>query len=150
LYSRFYHPQWWAIVGDVISSILFPFLAIVLLLLSLLDTRWDLATVLLATYSIYTVGLLLITLILELGISPTIRSQGQPITKLSLKIISKIFIAIPLTQWIYGLAFFSSLWSSTVRWRGIVYRVQSPGNVRLVEYHPYDFLDQPIDSKISL
>ncbi|CEJ45509.1 glycosyltransferase family 2 protein [Umezakia ovalisporum] len=150
LYSRFYHPNWLAIVGDAISSILFPCVAIVLFLLSLLDAQWDLTILLFATYCIYTVGLLLLTLILELGVSQVIRSHGQLIPKLSMDIIGKILIAIPLTQWVYGLAFIASLWISTVQWRGIVYRVQNPWNIRLLEYHPYDFLDQPIDSKISL
>ncbi|MEA5580683.1 glycosyltransferase family 2 protein [Nodularia harveyana UHCC-0300] len=150
LYSRLYHPRWLAIVGDAISSILFPCVAIVLFLFALLDTQWNLAFIVLSTYCIYTVGLLLLTLILELGISPIIRSQGQSTTKLSMEIVGKILIAIPLTQWVYGLALLSSLWMSTVKWRGIVYRVQNPWNIRLVEYHPYDLLDQPIDGKISL
>ncbi|MEA5516028.1 glycosyltransferase family 2 protein [Nodularia sp. UHCC 0506] len=150
LYSRLYHPSWLAIVGDAVSSILFPFVAIILFILSLLDAQWNLAVLLFSTYCIYTVGLLLVTLILELGVSQVIRSHGQPNTKLTAVIIAKIFIAIPLTQWVYGLALLSSLWMSTVKWRGIVYRVQNPWNIRLVEYHPYDFLDQPTDSKISL
>ncbi len=150
LYSRLYHPSWLAIVGDAVSSILFPFVAIILFILSLLDAQWDLAALLFSTYCIYTVGLLLVTLILELGVSQVIRSHGQPNTKLSLMTIAKIFVAIPLTQWVYGLALLSSLWMSTVKWRGIVYRVQNAWNIRLVEYHPYDLLDQPIDSKISL
>ncbi|MDB9375826.1 glycosyltransferase [Nodularia sphaerocarpa] len=149
-YSRLYHPRWLAMVGDAVSSILFPCVAILLFLLSLLDTQWDLAFLLFSTYCIYTVGLLLVTLILELGVSPVIRSHGHPTTKLSVETIGKILIAIPLTQWVYGLALLSSLWMSTVKWRGIVYRVQNAWNVRLVEYHPYDLLDQPIDSKISL
>ncbi|MDP5337670.1 MAG: glycosyltransferase family 2 protein [Nodularia sp. (in: cyanobacteria)] len=150
LYSRLYHPSWLAIVGDAVSSILFPFVAIILFLLSLLDAQWDLAVLLFSTYCIYTVGLLLVTLILELGVSQVIYSHGQPTSKLSVVTIAKIFIAIPLTQWVYGLALLSSLWMSTVKWRGIVYRVQNAWNIRLVEYHPYDLLDQPIDSKISL
>ncbi|HYW19223.1 MAG TPA: glycosyltransferase family 2 protein [Nodularia sp. (in: cyanobacteria)] len=150
LYSRLYHPSWLAIVGDAVSSILFPCLAILLFVLSLLDTQWNLAFLLFSTYCIYTVGLLLVTLILELGVSQIIRSHGQQTTKLSVETIGKILIAIPLTQWVYGLALLSSLWMSTVKWRGIVYRVQNPWNIRLVEYRPYDLLDQPIDSKISL
>jgi cellulose synthase/poly-beta-1,6-N-acetylglucosamine synthase-like glycosyltransferase len=149
-YSRLYHPRWIAIIGDAVSSILFPSLAIVVFILSLLDTQWDLAMILLATYCIYTIGLLLLTLILELAVRPVIRFQGQSMTPLSVATVGKILVAIPLTQWVYGLAMLSSLWMSTVKWRGIVYRVQNPWNIRLVEYHPYDLLDQPIDSKISL
>ncbi len=149
-YCRLYHPFWLAIIGDAVSSILFPCVAIVLFVLSLLDTQWDLAFLLLTTYCIYTVGLLLITLILELGVSQVIRAHGQPTTKLSMDIVRKMFLAIPLTQWVYGLALVASLGMSTVKWRGIIYRVEDPWNIRLLEYHPYDTLDQPIDGKISL
>jgi cellulose synthase/poly-beta-1,6-N-acetylglucosamine synthase-like glycosyltransferase len=149
-YSRLYHPRWIALVSDAISSILFPTAVIVLFFMSLWDAQWDAASLLFGCYSIYTVGLLLLTLTLEKGVQQVIRAQGQPITKLSIATVVKMLIAIPLTQWVYGLAMLSSLWMSTVKWRGIVYRVQSPWNIRLVEYHPYDLLDQPIDSKVSL
>jgi hypothetical protein len=150
LYSRLYHPRWLAIVSESVSSILFPSLAIFLFLLSLGDAQWEVAGLLLKSYSIYTLGLLLLMLMMELGIQPILRAQGQPKTKLSIATISRMLLAIPLTQWVYGLAMISSLWISTVKWRGIVYRIYSPWNVRLVEYHPYDFLDQPVDRKMSL
>ncbi|MBE9007249.1 glycosyltransferase family 2 protein [Fortiea sp. LEGE XX443] len=150
LYSRLYHPQWIAIVGDLVSSILFPTTAIVLLLISLWFEQWELTNQLFRSYSIYTLGLLLIMLMLELGIRPVIVAQGLPITKLSPGAVLKMAIAIPLTQWVYGLAMLSSLLRSTVKWRGAIYRVQGPWNIRLIEYQAYDFLDQPVDSKISL
>ncbi|GBE92857.1 glycosyltransferase [Nostoc cycadae] len=150
LYSRLYHPQWIAIVGDVISSILFPTITIVLLLVSLWGEQWQTAALLFRAYSIYTLGLLLLMLTLEIGVKPVILAQGQSVTKLSVGTILKMLLAIPLTQWVYGLALLSSLLRSTIKWRGAIYRVQGPWNIRLVEYQAYDFLDQPIDSKISL
>jgi len=150
LYSRLYHPQWMAVVGDLVSSILFPSTTILLLLVSLWDERWETAALLFRSYSIYTLGLLLLMLTLELGVRPVILAQGQTVAKLSVGAILKMLIAIPLTQWIYGLAMLSSLLRSTVKWRGAIYRVQGPCNIRLVEYQAYDFLDQPVDSKISL
>ncbi|BAZ49775.1 family 2 glycosyl transferase [Nostoc sp. NIES-4103] len=148
--SRLYHPRWLALVSEAISSILFPTAVIVLFFLSLGDAQWEAAALLLRSYSIYTLGLFLIMLVVEYGIQQVIRSQGQPVTKLSATTIVRMLLAIPLTQWVYGLAMLSSFWMSTVKWRGIVYRVQGPWNIRLVEYHPYDLLDQPIDSRISL
>ena len=150
LYSRLYHPRWLAIVSEAVSSILFPSLAILLFLWSLGDAQWDVAGLLLQSYSIYTFGLLLLMLMMELGVQPIIRAQNQRRTKLSIATVSKLLLAIPLTQWVYGLAMVSSFWISTVRWRGIIYRIYSPWNIRLVEYHPYDFLDQPVDRKMSL
>lgn len=150
LYSRLYHPRWLAIVSEAVSSILFPSLAIFLFVLSLGVAQWDVAGLLLKSYSLYTLGLLLLMLTMELGVQPLIRAQGQRRTKLSIATVGRMLLAIPLTQWVYGLAMMSSLWMSTVKWRGIIYRIYSPWNVRLVEYHPYDFLDQPVDNKISL
>ncbi|MFN6565873.1 glycosyltransferase [Nostoc minutum NIES-26] len=150
LYSRLYHPRWLALVSEAVSSILFPTAVIVLFLMALGDGQWDTAVQLLGGYGIYTLGLLLLMLILEQGVKQVIRAQGQPVTKLSVATVAKMLIGIPLTQWVYGIAMLSSISISTVKWRGIVYRIQGPWNIRLVEYHPYDLLDQPIDSKISL
>ncbi|MEH1931839.1 glycosyltransferase [Nostoc sp.] len=159
LYSRLYHPRWLALVSEAVSSILFPTTVIILILKSLLEAKWEAATVLLSCYGVYTVALLLVMLVLELEIQRVVRSNnqampiGKPLhvyAKLSAATIIKMLIAIPLTQWVYGFAILSSLWISTVTWRGVSYRVQGPWNVRLVEYRPYQWLDQPIDSKVSL
>ncbi|MBD2294668.1 glycosyltransferase family 2 protein [Anabaena sphaerica FACHB-251] len=147
---RLYHPNWLALVSDAVSSIFFPTVTIVLALGLLLATEWNTAFSLFKSYSIYTIGLLLLMLVMELGIQEVIRSQGQVTPQVSLTTIMKMLIAIPLTQWVYGLAMLSSLWMSTVTWRGLTYRIQSPWHIRLVEYHPYQWLDQPIDPKISL
>ncbi|MBD6614623.1 glycosyltransferase family 2 protein [Komarekiella sp. 'clone 1'] len=148
--SRFYHPHWLALVSEAISSILFPTTAIVLFLESLLETQWETAALLFQSYSIYTIGLLLLMLIVEYGVQQVIRLNEQPMTELSATTIIKMLIGIPLTQWVYGLALVSSLWISTVTWRGVSYRVKGPWNIRLVEYRPYQWLDQPVDSKASL
>ena len=159
LYSRLYHPRWLALVSEAVSSILFPTIVILLILESLLETKWEVAALLLGCYGVYTVGLLLIMLVLELEIQRMVRSNDQAMSigkplhvyaKLSAVTIIKMLIGIPLTQWVYGLAMLSSLWISTVTWRGVSYRVQGPWNIRLVEYRPYQWLDQPIDSKVSL
>ncbi|MBE9234483.1 MAG: glycosyltransferase family 2 protein [Sphaerospermopsis sp.] len=150
LCSRLYHPNWLALVSDAVSSILFPTLTLFLALGLFLATEWNTAFSLFKSYSIYTIGLLLLMLVMELGVQEIIRSQGQPIPEISLTNILKMFIAIPLTQWVYGLAMLSSLGMSTVTWRGLTYKIQSPWHIRLVEYHPYQWLDQPIDPKISL
>lgn len=148
--SRLYHPQWLALVSEAVSSILFPTTVLVLFLESLLETQWETAALLFQSYSIYTIGLLLLMLIVERGIQQVIRLNDQPMTELSAVTIIKMLIGIPLTQWVYGLALVSSLWISTVTWRGVSYRVKGPWNIRLVEYRPYQWLDQPVDSKVSL
>ncbi|MBW4563952.1 MAG: glycosyltransferase family 2 protein [Mojavia pulchra JT2-VF2] len=153
LCARLYHPQWMAVVGDVISSILFPNLVLMSLLGALLTWQWESVALLLGYYGSYTLGLLWLMVILEQGVQQVIRDRNQPnqpLAKLSSPIIIRLLLGIPLTQWIYGLGMLSSLRISTVKWRGINYRISGPWNIRLLEYHPYQILDQPGDPKVSL
>ncbi|HLO86968.1 MAG TPA: glycosyltransferase family 2 protein [Nostocaceae cyanobacterium] len=150
LSARLYHPNWLAIIGDAISSILFPSLVILLILKSLIEAEWYLAGLLFTCYSIYTIGLLLLMLLMQLGIRPIFKHQGQTTSQISLSLMLKMLIIIPLTQWIYGIAILSSLSSSIITWRGLSYRIQGSENIRLIEYRPYQWLDQPINSKVSL
>ncbi|WP_017652349.1 glycosyltransferase [Fortiea contorta] len=136
LCSRLYHPRWSAVVGDAISSILFPTLAILTLLGALLSGKWDTVALLVGCYGSYTLGLLWLMLILEQAVQQIIHDQGQAIAQLSTTTIYKMLIAIPLTQWIYGLGMLSSVWMSTLTWCGVTYQISGPLNIRLVEYKP--------------
>lgn len=150
LCSRLYHPLWLAVVSDAVSSILMPTLVIVLFLVALLSGEWNIAGLSFSCFSIYTLGLLFLMLALEQGVQQVIRKHGEPMTKLSALTVAKMLIAIPLTQWVYGLAMVLSLGMRKVNWRGVTYRIKSPWNIRLVEYRPYQLLDQPHDNKVSI
>ncbi len=150
LSSRLYHPLWSAVIGDVVSSILVPTLAILLGLVAFLSGESDAAALCFSSFAIYTIGLLFLMLGLEKGVEGVISSQVQTNTKISAIALLKMLIAIPLTQWVYGLAFLSSLRASTVNWRGVSYEVKGPWNIRLIKYHPYQLSTQSDDSKLSL
>ena len=66
----------------------------------------------------YIIGLVYAMLLMELGIHQVLHNQGEKIPKLSPLIILKMLIVIPLTQWVYGLIMLSSLWTSSITWRG--------------------------------
>jgi cellulose synthase/poly-beta-1,6-N-acetylglucosamine synthase-like glycosyltransferase len=150
LCSRLYHPLWLAVVSDAISSILMPTLVIVLFLVALLSGEWNVAALSFACFSIYTLGLLLMMLTLEQGVQQVIRKHGESMTKLSALTVVKMLIAIPLTQWVYGLAMILSLGMRRVNWRGVSYQIKGPWGIRLVEYRPYQLLDEPDDNKLSI
>ncbi|BAY48506.1 glycosyl transferase family protein [Scytonema sp. HK-05] len=150
LCSRLYHPLWLAVISDAISSILQPTLVILLFLAALLTGEWNVAALLFGCFSIYTLGLLFMMLALEQGVQQIIRKHGEPMTKLSAGTVVKMLIAIPLTQWVYGIAMVLSLGMRRVNWRGVSYRIKGPWGIRLVEYRPYELLDQPDDSKVSI
>jgi cellulose synthase/poly-beta-1,6-N-acetylglucosamine synthase-like glycosyltransferase len=135
--SRLYHPQPSAIIGDTFSSIVQPTLVLICLLGTMFTWQWERAALLLGCYSSYTVGLLWLMLILEQGVQQNTRDRNQPRARISFITIIKLLIGIPLTQWIYGLGLLSTLGMSTVKWRGVSYRISGPWNIRLVEYQPY-------------
>ncbi len=147
---KLYHPGWLAIISEAYSSILIPNLVILIIFYLLLHSQWYAGFLLFSSYISYTIGLVLLMLLMEISIHHILYNQGKKIPKLSPLIILKMFITIPLTQWVYGLIILSSLWTSSITWRGITYRIQGRENIRLIEYRPYQWLDQPIDPKASL
>ncbi|MEA5516027.1 glycosyltransferase family 2 protein [Nodularia sp. UHCC 0506] len=150
LFCRLYHPHWLAVVGNAILTILCPTLLTVLFVATLLTGQWYAASLSLSYYSSYVVALLLMVLLLEQGVQLVIHAHAQPSPQLSLTAIFKMLMGIPLTQWVYGFVFLSSLWMSKVKWRGITYKFKSPWKIRLVEYRPYQSIDQPVSPNISL
>lgn len=148
--SKLYHPGWLAIISEAYSSIIVPNLVIIIIFYLLLQSQWYAGFLLFSSYISYTIGLVLLMLLMEVSIHHILHNQGKKIPKLSPLIILKMLIAIPFTQWIYGLIIISSLWTSSITWRGITYRIQGRENIRLIEYRPYQWLDQPIDPKASL
>ncbi|MBE9201830.1 MULTISPECIES: glycosyltransferase family 2 protein [unclassified Nodularia (in: cyanobacteria)] len=150
IFSRLYHPHWLTLVGNAIFTILCPTFLSVLFVAALLTGQWYAAAISLSYYSSYVVALLLIVLFLEQRVQLVMRSDHQPTPQLSVAIICQMLMGIPLTQWVYGFVFLSSLWISKVKWRGITYKFKSPWKIRLVEYRPYQSLDQPAAPNISL
>ena len=150
IFSRLYHPHWLTLLGSGIFTILCPLVLSVLFVATLLTGQWYAAALSFSYYSSYVVALLLIVLFLEQGIQLVISSDHQPSPQLSVAVIFRMLIAIPCTQWVYGLVFFSSLWISKVKWRGITYKFKSPWKMRLVEYRPYQLSDQPVSPNISV
>lgn len=148
--SKLYHPGWLAIISEAYSSIVVPNLVIIIIFYLLLQSQWYAGFLLFSSYISYTIGLVLLMLLMEVSIHHILHNQGKKIPKLSFLIILKMLIAIPFTQWIYGLIILSSLWTSSITWRGITYRIQGRENIRLIEYRPYQWLDQPIEPKASL
>ncbi|MGB7440469.1 MAG: glycosyltransferase family 2 protein [Coleofasciculaceae cyanobacterium] len=150
LCARLYHPWWGAVIGDAFLTILLPTTLLLLSLGTLLTGQWQAAAVLLGCYGTYLVGLVLIEVAIEQTIQIAICKPGESARKLSLATVAKMFVATPLTQWVYGYAMILSWRMPQVKWRGITYRVNGPWKIRMLEYLPYQSSGQPVDSKVSL
>ncbi len=150
LSSRLYHPQWWAVIADALQTVLLPNLLLVLSIAALWTQQWDAATLAFASYSSYIVALLLLAIALEIGARPIIHHNAKVKTKFSPVMVVRMLFGIPLTHWFYGLALILSFWMPKVTWRGVIYQIKGPWHIRLIKYRPYQKLDQPIDTKVSL
>ncbi|BCL34598.1 glycosyltransferase [Nostoc sp. MS1] len=150
LASRLYHPWWWAVVTDAVFTILIPQTLLVVWFFGFLGGQGDTAIFALTWYVIYMTALVMLMLFLELVVQPIISSQGKPVTQLSLPLILKMWVGMPLTHWIYGWAMVASLKMQAVNWRGVTYEVNGPWNIQLLEYRPYETINQPGDRQISL
>ncbi len=92
---------------------------------------------------------LLITL-LEQGVRQVIWDYSKPMKRFSFAFLMKVLLAVPLAQLISTLATASTMIKRNVEWRGVIYQVKNPFNIRLIEYHPYQKSLQPVDSKASI
>jgi len=149
LISKLYHPQWWLVVMDAIFSTFLPNFIFVLVLVNLLLANWDISGILLICYSIYIIALLLITVVVETAVRNVISSRWL-MTKITFATLIQTLIGIPLTHWFYGFALVSSMRTSKVSWRNIVYRIKSPFNIHLTRYQPYQSENQTVDNQVSL
>lgn len=150
LCSRLYHPRWLAVIGNAIFTIFLPTILMLLSLVALFTGQWYAAVLSFSSYGSYVVALMLIILFLERGVQQVLQFHGQPRTQLSVTHILKMLMGIPFTQWVSGLAMLSSLWMPKVKWRGITYQIKNSWRIRLLEYRPYQVLEQSVDRHTSL
>lgn len=148
--SRLYHPLWLAVVGDSILTIVLPNIVLALFFIAFISGQVQAAILALVGYCSYLVGLLGIVLILEKSVRQVISKRGEVIARFNKNTIWTILIGTPFTQWVCFIVLVSSYWMPTVSWRGVNYRIKGPFKIRMMEYRPYKWVDQPIDPKISL
>ncbi|MBD2501784.1 glycosyltransferase [Anabaena azotica] len=150
LASRLYHPWWWAVVADAVFTILMPQILLMVWFFAFMGEDGNTATFALSWYVIYITALVMLMLFLELVVQSVISSQGKPVTRLSVPLMLRMWVGMPLTHWIYGWAMVTSWRMETVNWRGVSYEVYGAWNIHLLEYRPYHSSDQPSDRQISL
>ena len=149
LISKLYHSQWLLVIIEAVFSTFLPNLILVLIMVNFLLAKWDIFAILLTCYSIYIFALLLIAIVVETSIREVISSRWL-IPKITFATLMKTLIGIPLTHWFYGFALVSSIRTSKISWRNIVYRIKSPFNIHLTKYQPYQSDSQKVDNQVSL
>jgi hypothetical protein len=92
----------------------------------------------------------LVALILEQGVQKIINARREKRPRFEVMTLLKLWLAIPLAQVAFMIAI---LWAAVARhidWRGINYEINSPWDIRLVEYQPYRPQSKLSDAQISV
>jgi hypothetical protein len=137
LNGQLYHPNWQSVLWQGILMSLIPSIAVGALIYALAIGDWTsvawLGGALLGAQILTVVSML----IGEWMIRILIKRRNEPTAWLSPLTILKLVLAVPLTQIVYASALASIYSIKRVDWRGVSYEVNSPYDVRLIEYRPY-------------
>ena len=150
LTARLYHPQWSAVVAHGVSTFLGPLFAVGVAMYAAVVGNWEAAAWAGGALVGYELALLPLLLPMEVAVRQIVQARGEPAEWLSPLGAVKSLVAIPLTQVVYTTALISVLCLRTTNWRGVSYRINSPWQIRLIEYRPYASDLERTDSNASL
>ncbi|PMB52223.1 glycosyl transferase family 2 [Fischerella thermalis CCMEE 5201] len=148
--TRLYNPQWLLIVAQVFTSTLAVLLTIALLLIALINDNMGTAIGIAVGFACYILAMVVQLVLVEQAVGRVIRARGESMTRFSALMMAKTLVAIPLTQLVYAVTVVSAILMRKVEWRGIMYQIKGPWNIRLIEYRPYQLSSQSVGSNVSL
>ncbi|MDB9371864.1 glycosyltransferase [Nodularia sphaerocarpa] len=147
---KLYHPKWMLFFVQVFVPSLALAIAIGLMLISLIRGDFVAASVFGGGFFGYILVMALLITLLEQGVQQLLWEYNKPMKGFSFQFLVKLLLAVPLAQLISTLATASIIVKRNIQWRGIVYQVKHPFDIRLIEYKPYQKSLQPLDSKASI
>lgn len=150
LMPRLYHPKWILFFIQVFVPSLALMMTIGMMLISIVKGNFAAAALFAAGFVGYILIMALLITHLEQGVRQVLSENNKQMKRFSFQFLVKIFLAVPLAQFISTLATVSNMIKQKVEWRGVVYQIDNPFNIRLIEYHPYHNSQQPMDSKVSI
>jgi len=140
LWSRLYHSRWaWgtAVLHAIVTAIA-PLGSLILMVCGLVTLRTDVVLWAGAGFLAYEMALLAQAAMLEFGVRRAIRAGGgDPPRWLTLAVLLKLPLALPLTQCMHFLAVMRAVFLRSVTWRGITYEIRTRSDVRMVQYRPF-------------
>ncbi|MDZ7616412.1 MAG: glycosyltransferase, partial [Patescibacteria group bacterium] len=137
LTARLYHPGWPAVVFHGLITTLTLAAGAVALALALAFQQGTAAAWLAFGLLFYTASMPLLLGSLEQSVRINVAARGESVAWMSWSTPFRLVVAIPLTQAIYAAALVSAALVRRVEWRGVVYRVDGPRGIQLVEYQPF-------------
>lgn len=143
--ARLYHPAWIAVCTHGLGSTVVPMLGVVLLIVAAALGDWRTTWLLLGLEAGYQVINAILVTLIELAARAAIRSRPGSDYQTSLATLIGGWLMLPMTQFVYGAATLSALFTRTLSWRGVDYAVRGPFDIAMKEYRPY----RPVESEVE-
>ncbi|HEY9767167.1 MAG TPA: hypothetical protein V6C71_01510 [Coleofasciculaceae cyanobacterium] len=68
--------------------------------------------------------------------------RQEVLPQMSAIALGKLMLAIPATQLVLASALWQTMLTRQVEWRGITYQIKGLWDIKLLEYFPYQYLNQ--------
>ena len=153
LWTRLYQPAffWWAIVIHALVSMMSMFIAIGIMINSLIHSQWTPFLWTASGLASYGLASVLSLFLLETTVRRFSKHRGEFVSWIRPWVLVKLAVAIPLTQLVHGAAVTKVLFLKSITWRGVTYRIRAPFDVELLEdQQPFHDQDVPTHSRNSL
>jgi len=137
LAARLYHPLWIAVVSHGFSSAILLVWGWTVAILCLLNQDWSSGIVLALTLLGYRAGMLVMALWMEAAVARVVSERGEATDWQNGLSWTRLVWFVALTQWVYTWALVRCLFTRSVDWRGIRYRIQGPWNIQMLGYRRY-------------
>lgn len=143
LVGRLYHPGWPVVLLHGAATTAALAIAVATVVASLVQGQWMAAAWIAAGLLAFEAMMLGLLAALEACVRRVVRARGEPAGWLTPAAALRGLLAIPLTQIVYAAALGRASTIRTVNWRGAVYRIEGPWNVRLIEDRPIHHAPEP-------
>ncbi|MGD0899534.1 MAG: glycosyltransferase family 2 protein [Thermoguttaceae bacterium] len=150
LAARLYHSRWPLVLAHGIGTSLAMAAAAAVAIWGLAAGAREAAAWTASGLALYLAAMPLLVLPVELCVRRIARARGEPARWLTPWNAARVWPAIVLTQIVYVAALVRAIFVRTVRWRGVVYRVDGPWNIRVTDDQPFEAPCAEADTLASL
>ena len=137
LTARLYHPAWALVVAHGLGVSIAQLMGVASLGVCAVMGYGSAAAWLAVGMGVYWGTMTGLLVAVERGVRRVSAARGEPPAWLGVSALLRVAVAMLLTQVLYPVALVSAAFLRTVQWRGVRYRVENPGEIRLLDYRPY-------------
>jgi cellulose synthase/poly-beta-1,6-N-acetylglucosamine synthase-like glycosyltransferase len=133
LWTRMYHPNFAAVLLHAVITSSLAIAILVAVFWSMVVGKWTAAVWLVGSCLAYLVAMIVLLGMIDRAVMIVIARRGDEQIRYRQLSWLELFIAIPLTQFVYTFATIAAKFARNVKWRGVTYVMNTPYDVKLVE-----------------